>query len=148
MSEAVINRKKDRRKEILKRYGLAIGFVSPFVLVFIIFTVIPLIMGFIISLCKYNPYDLESTTFVGFGNYLMLFGNNVLARTFWQALGKTLIFDVVAVPCLIIIPLGLAYLINMKPPGYKIFRAIIIYLVLYQLQLSVFYLVLFSRIVN
>ena len=125
MSEAVINRKKDRRKEILKRYGLAIGFVSPFVLVFIIFTVIPLIMGFVISLCKYNPYDLESTTFVGFGNYLMLFGNNVLARTFWQALGKTLIFDVVAVPCLIIIPLGLAYLINMKPPGYKIFRAII-----------------------
>ena len=37
-----------------------------------------------------------------------------------------LVFDVVvAVPCLIIIPLALAYFINMHPPGYKIFRAII-----------------------
>lgn len=36
-----------------------------------------------------------------------------------------LVFDIVAVPCLIIIPLVLAYFINMQPPGYKIFRALI-----------------------
>ena len=35
------------------------------------------------------------------------------------------LFDAVAVPCLIIIPLVLAYFINMHPPGYKIFRALI-----------------------
>jgi multiple sugar transport system permease protein len=36
-----------------------------------------------------------------------------------------LVFCLVAVPCLLIIPLVLAYFINMQPPGYKLFRAVL-----------------------
>ena len=119
------NRRKSNYKETLRKYGLAIAFVSPYFLAFLFFSVIPLLSGFFISLFKYDPYNGGFQAFVGLDNYLKIFQDNVLSRTFWNCFLKTLCFDVVAVPLLIIIPLGLAYLINLKPPGYKIFRAII-----------------------
>lgn len=126
MEEIVFkSKKKAETKEFFKRYGMALAFISPFCLLFIVFTLIPLLYGLVISLCTYNPYDPSYTSFVGLSNYFMIFGDNVLARNFWSALGTTIVFDIFAVPCLILIPLGLAYLINLKPPGYKIFRAII-----------------------
>ena len=42
-----------------------------------------------------------------------------------------LTFDLVTVPIMIVIPLALAYLINLHPPGYKIFRAVIYLAVVY-----------------
>lgn len=38
---------------------------------------------------------------------------------------NTLMATAIIVPLCILIPLGLALLINAKPPGYKIYRAII-----------------------
>ena len=38
---------------------------------------------------------------------------------------NTILFDLIAVPLLMVIPLLLAHLINYQPPGYKFFRAVL-----------------------
>lgn len=104
---------------------LALIFVLPYLLPFILFSVVPIVLGVLISLCDYNPYALNQTKFVGFDNYAMLFKSNILSKLFWESFLRTITFDLVAVPCLIIIPLALASLVNIKPFGYKFFRAVI-----------------------
>jgi multiple sugar transport system permease protein len=112
--------------EILRRYGLAVLFVAPYLIFFVCFTVIPIGMGVVISFMDYNPYNVGAATFSGFKNYGYLFNpDSMVAKLFWPAFGKTMAFDLCAVPCILIIPLLLAILINTQPPGYKIFRAII-----------------------
>lgn len=132
--------KKYKRKSNAKQVGVSAAFLSPFIINFIIFSIIPIGFGIVITLFNYNPYNPDGLEFVGFQNYLLVFdyiteevfgfsvweGNPFnFSKYFWQSFKSTLIFDVVAVPFLIIIPLILAYLINLNPPGHKIFRAIL-----------------------
>ena len=123
--------KREKRNQGIRKYSLALGFILPFVIFFILFTLVPLLMGVGLSFFKYNPNDPSKMEFVGFNNYSEIFGasNEAIAITFvkpfWESLGKTILFCLVIVPLLIIVPMFLAYLINFHPPGYKIFRAII-----------------------
>ena len=124
--EKSCSRKLLKTQEILRRYGLAIIFLVPYLFFFIFFGVVPLFMGVIISFMNYNPYDLGSSSFAGFNNYVDLFKKGTAISTlFWPAFGQTLLFDIIAVPCLIVVPLLFAILINKKPPLYKVFRAIL-----------------------
>lgn len=122
---------KERRRQGVKRYSLALTFILPFVIFFVLFTLLPLVIGIGLSFFDYNPNDPGSMQFVGLLNYSDIFGTSdetiavTFVRPFWDSLGNTLLFCLIAVPLLIIIPLLLAYLINIHPPGYKVFRAII-----------------------
>lgn len=105
-------------------------YALPYVLSFTIFIIVPLVWGFITSFMKYNPYDTSGNGFytnLFYNYYVIIFksGSNYYSQIFWKALGTTMLFDIVAVPCLIFVPLVLAYLVNLHPPGYKLFRAII-----------------------
>lgn len=124
--EKTINRQNSRLMEVLRRYGISIAFIAPYLLFFIFFTVVPMIMGLAISFFDYNPYNLGATQFSGFKNYIDIFRSGTpINRLFWPAFGQTMLFDIIAVPCLTIVPLMLAILINKKPPFYKLFRAIL-----------------------
>lgn len=121
-NEGALAQKKLKRKHTLCAWGLA----SPFIIVFVLFTLIPFVLGFVFSFMKYNPYATDGNTFYGFQNYINLFNPNLgVSKEFWNSFSTMLLFCVVAVPCLLIIPLVLAYFINMQPPGYKIYRAIL-----------------------
>lgn len=114
--------KARKRNEAL----LALLLMSPFLIVFVLFTLVPVVMGFVFSFMSYNPYMPDSNGFVAFQNYINIFNfNHPISKTFWESFSTMLLFDVVAVPLLIVIPLTLAFFINMHPPGYKLFRAII-----------------------
>ena len=121
----------EKRKQGLRQYGLAMVFVLPCVIFFVLFTLVPLLMGVVLSFFDYNPNSPEQMQFVGFLNYADIFGTDnesiaiTFVKPFWSSLLKTLLFCLIAVPLLIVVPLLLAYLINFRPPGYKIFRAII-----------------------
>ena len=81
---------------------------------------------FIAISSQYNPIDSSKNMFVGFYNYAHLFDfTNSVSLKFWKSFATMFLFDIVMVPTLIIIPLTLAYLINLHPPGYKFYRAII-----------------------
>lgn len=117
--------RKHQRKSKIKETGLSLLFLSPYLLNFLTFFIIPIVSGFFMSFFNYDPYNAEAFKFVLFKNYERIFAVNVYSKYFWNAFKITILFDIVAVPCLIIIPLLLAYLINIQPPGYKLFRAII-----------------------
>lgn len=114
--------KKSKRKRNLVSWAL----LSPYLLIFLGFSIIPCIMGFVFSFMKYNPYMPATNSFNGFKNYINLFNTSIhQSNEFWSSFSTMLLFDLVMVPTLIIIPLTLAYFINMHPPGYKFFRAVI-----------------------
>ena len=114
--------KKLKAKENLLGWVL----ISPYMLFFMVFSLIPVVVGFVFSFMKYNPYNMENNSFVGLQNYINIFNpDNPISTQFWSSFAPTLIFCAVAVPCMIVIPLVLAYFINLQPPGYKLFRAII-----------------------
>lgn len=127
--ESVINRKKEYQKSKRKESFLGIGLSSPYIIIFIVFSLIPVISGVIMSFMKYNPYDSTVNTFIGMTNYEDLFQGLIAQKgtafKFWKSFLSTFLFCIITVPLMIIIPLALAYLINFEPPGYKLFRAII-----------------------
>lgn len=124
--ENINERKAEIRRSKRKERLLALALVSPYLIIFLIFTLIPVICGFVFSFMRYNPYMPEENEFVGLQNYINIFNFDLpISKAFWESFSTMLVFDAVAVPCLIIIPLVLAYFINMHPPGYKIFRALI-----------------------
>ncbi|MDE5896597.1 MAG: sugar ABC transporter permease, partial [Clostridia bacterium] len=64
---------------------------------------------------------------VGFTNYSNILFNKefVYQADFLRGLGNTLLFVVISVPLLIVIPLFIALLLEIKPFGYKFFRALL-----------------------
>lgn len=100
-------------------------FILPHLIFFIGFAAFPFVSGLVISLFQYDMLRPEATRFLGLGNYAALFTpGTVQYPIFWNALINTIEFVLMSVPLLVIIPLGLALLLNQKLPGRNIFRAI------------------------
>lgn len=111
----------------LKKYGLAILFMAPYLISFLVFFMYPFIKGCIMSLYRYNIANVNDISWRGFLNYqkILFDSNTSYYKDFWNGMKNTLMATAIIVPLCILIPLGLALLINAKPPGYKIYRAII-----------------------
>ncbi len=72
-----------------KNENVAYLFILPFVLMFAIFKLYPMIYGFCVSFLDRNSIKkLTSTNFVGLQNYIKV----LKSPTFWQTLGHTFIF--------------------------------------------------------
>ena len=126
MDTLIEKKKAEMRKSKRRENMVALALISPYMIIFLLFTVIPFLLGFVFSFMRYNPYMSEENEFVGFLNYKNIFDFSLpISQSFWNSFGTMFVFALVTVPALIVIPLALAYLINMHPPGYKIFRAII-----------------------
>jgi len=99
-------------------------FLAPYLVLFLGFIVAPAIFGIWISLHDYD-FALPEKPWVGLANYVDLFtpGSRDFGD-FWQSMRATGIFTVLSVPCLVVIPLLVALLLNRKFPGRTVFRAI------------------------
>lgn len=79
----------------------------------------PALQAFYLSFTRYE-YDLtQAPAWVGLANFQTLLSDQV----FWQTLVNSLIYLVGVVPVLVLLPLGLAILVNQKLPGLTWFRA-------------------------
>ena len=107
-----------RRKRKIRNGYL---FALPFLIIFAMFFIYPFISGVITSM------ENADGKFVWFENYAKILANDdyTYKEDFFKGLGHTLLFVVISVPCLIIIPLILALLLEIQPKGYKIFRGIL-----------------------
>ena len=102
-------------------------FVLPHLIFFAMLVGYPFFNGLWISLHQYDFARPEATRFVGLDNYVNLFvpsPTNFRFNQFWNALINTFEFVVLSVPPLVILPLGLAVLLNTKTPGRNLFRGI------------------------
>jgi multiple sugar transport system permease protein len=121
--EAVIQKTVGGKKK--SRFSLTpYLFILPHFVFFALFVGYPLFNGLYISLFQYD-YLQPNSPFVGLQNYANIFSTgSVQFQEFWNALGNTVKFVFFSVPLLVIIPLLLAVLLNLKFPGRNIFRAV------------------------
>jgi len=100
-------------------------FILPHLIFFAVFIGYPFFSGLYISFFQYDYLRPEATLFVGLQNYIDLFKTgSVKFIEFWNSIKVTLTFVIYSVPFLVLIPLGLAILLNTKIIGNKFFRAI------------------------
>ena len=87
---------------------------SPFIVFFLLFTVIPIVSSIVLS---FTSYDMISTpTFVGLDNYRRLITND---DTFMITVKNTFVFAVVAGPLGFLLSFVLAWLVNEFTPNVR-----------------------------
>jgi multiple sugar transport system permease protein len=98
---------------------------APYVILLLTFVVGPAIFGVWISLHDWD-FLLPEKPFIGVQNYLDLFDpESVISENFWIGMQNTAIFTVASVPFLVVVPLGVALLLNRRFPARTFFRAMI-----------------------
>ena len=117
--------KKERRANRLRKAFSVTSFLGPYAVSFMMFFVFPLVLGIVMAFSKFTPQSFLPAEFGTLDNFRALFGNTAISRDFWSAVWTTVKFCIITVPLCILIPLALALLVNLKPPGYKFFRAAI-----------------------
>lgn len=117
--------RSELRKSRARKTGSLSLFLGPYGICFLLFFCVPLVFGVVMSFCQFDGKSLFPSGFAGWNNYAKLFTNPTLSRDFWGAVWITIRFALIIVPLSLIIPLLLAMLINVKPWGYKFFRACI-----------------------
>ena len=105
------------KKQRIKDYLTAYGFLSPWIIGFLFFTGGPIIVSFLLSLTEWNL--LGEPTFVGLANYKELFDPS---STFFNTLKATLIFTVLNVGITVLWSLFLAVLLNFKLRFMRVFQ--------------------------
>ena len=94
----------------------------PFMLVFFVFTVIPVVMSIPMGFTDFNMVQIPK--FVGLSNYATLFLNDSI---FIQSIRVTLIFALLTAPVSYVLCFLLAWLINELPPKLKTIFTLIFY---------------------
>ncbi|WP_284645716.1 carbohydrate ABC transporter permease [Paenibacillus silviterrae] len=120
----------------MRQQGKSIGesiaaylFLLPFLAVYSMFMLYPIVKGFITSFNKVS-ISMEST-FVGTANYVSMAKD----KYFWEALWNTFYFVVISTPTLIVVGLGLALIVNAGLKGTTFLRSV--YFMPFVLSISV-----------
>lgn len=103
---------------------MALVFLAPYLVVFTVFVAVPAVFGIWISLHDWD-FTLPGHPWVGMQNYADLFDpQSVQYEQFWRGMANTGIFTLASVPFLVVLPLLLAILLNLRFPGRTFFRAV------------------------
>jgi multiple sugar transport system permease protein len=98
---------------------------APYLVLLVAFVLGPGVFGIWISLHDWD-FMLPEKPFIGLQNYVDLFDSqSVIFEQFWNGMRATAIFTVLSVPFLVLIPLGIAILLNRKFRFRGLFRAMI-----------------------
>ncbi|MCL3777123.1 MULTISPECIES: sugar ABC transporter permease [unclassified Actinomyces] len=100
----------------VKRLGSGLPFLIPFIVVAVLFLVIPVLYGFWLSFTEQSL--MGNGGFVGLGNYVEAFGD----PTMWSTLGHTIMFTVMSTIPLVLIALVMALLVYIGIPGQWLWR--------------------------
>lgn len=101
-----------------KKYGTFYAFVSPWLIIFILLGLFPLLYGLYLSFTNFTGFNMNNLKFVGFTNYKTVFEDSESM----YALGRTLLVTAINVPLSVGIGLLLAILLNQKIKGLSWFR--------------------------
>ncbi|HSN77460.1 MAG TPA: sugar ABC transporter permease, partial [Anaerolineae bacterium] len=83
-------------------------FISPWVIGFLVFQLVPIIATLAFSFTNYNPVQPENTQFIGAQNYVTMLSDS----TVWKSLQVTVTYALIAIPASFIFGLVLASLVN------------------------------------
>ena len=108
--------------EEMKNNKTAYFMLAPFMLLFIIFTVLPVVLSIFLSLTDFNM--LQMPHFLGIENYMRLFLDDEI---FILAIQNTLIFAAITGPVSYILALLVAWFINELPPKIRAVVTLVFY---------------------
>ena len=106
----------------MKKNKVAYLMVAPYMLVFTLFTIVPVVVSIVISFTEFNL--LEPPTFVFLDNYIRLFLDDDIFITACQ---NTLVFAVIVGPCSYLMSLLVAWFINELPPKIRAVVTLVFY---------------------
>ena len=106
----------------IKQNKVYYSMMAPFLLIFTVFTVIPVLMSFFLSFTSFDM--LQAPKFIGLSNYVNLFLND---DVFLIALKNTLILAVITGPISYLMAFVFAWLINELSPKVRWFLVLIFY---------------------
>ena len=124
-SETYKKGKKRIPKELwrdIRRNKACYGMLAPFMIFFIIFTVIPVLMSLPMGFTDFNM--AQPPKFVGLSNYISLFLSD---KIFMRSIRVTLVFTIFTGPVSYVLCFLLAWLINEMPPKLKTIFTLIFY---------------------
>ncbi|MBQ7645624.1 MAG: sugar ABC transporter permease [Spirochaetales bacterium] len=105
---------KTIKQSKIKQDKLAYLFILPFVAVFVIFKIVPILYGLFISFLDRNSVKKAmSTAFVGFKNFQKVFTSD----TFWKAFGNSLVFAIIYIVLRMVLGFFIAILLNKRFRG-------------------------------
>ncbi len=131
MSERTATKKAVSRKDMtkaqwtwkeMKRNWVAYVMVAPYMILFTLFTVVPVVLSIFISFTDFNM--LEWPNFVFLDNYITLFFDDDI---FLIALKNTFIFEVIVGPASYLMSYMVAWFINELPPKIRAVVTLIFY---------------------
>jgi multiple sugar transport system permease protein len=122
MSESIINLPKHKKKKTSKfgQHNL-VGylFISPWLIAFFLFTLIPLVVSFVLSFTDFHVLA-NSGDFIGLDNFNRMFNED---RRFWRSVNATVKYVIFSVPLRLTFALAVAMLLNTHRRGIGIYRA-------------------------
>ncbi len=95
--------------------------LAPFALFFLIFLLVPLVLGVVYSFYDYNLTDIS---FVGFGNFKKIFSNTIFLMSIWTSVKLAII----VIPSVIVIALFVAAIIDRMNKNVQSFVKVCFYL--------------------
>jgi multiple sugar transport system permease protein len=107
--------KKNKRN--VRENITAYAFLSPWIIGFILFSGVPIIASFVLSLTRWDL--ISAPRFIGLGNFIAMFS---AGSDFWNILKVTLVFTVFSIIATLTWSFFLAMLLNFKLKGIGIFR--------------------------
>jgi multiple sugar transport system permease protein len=110
---------RPRRRALLRRNVEGWLFASPWILGFLLWTLVPMLASLVLS---FSEWDLISPPmWVGLQNFQELFADELV----WKALTVTTIYAITSVPLHLLFGLALALLLNRPIRGVRIYRTIL-----------------------
>ncbi len=114
----LVSRQPSSKRSAMVRSLTPYLFLAPALLVLTLTVFWPAVQAFYLSFTRFE-YDLtQAPAWIGMANFQKLWRDPV----FWKTLGNTFLYLVCVVPILVILPLGLALLVNQKLKGIRWFR--------------------------
>jgi multiple sugar transport system permease protein len=118
---AVVPPRRPRWRRLDSEAVTGLLYVSPFIVGFILFSALPMLASFVLSLTDFDPREPDEINFIGLGNYTRLLSDPVVAESLWV----TLRFALMVVPLSLVFALGVALLVNGKLlAGRNVFRTL------------------------
>jgi multiple sugar transport system permease protein len=116
---STLARRRRRTWTVEQRQALAgYLFVAPAMLLFFVFTLLPVAYTFYLSFTNYDVFTRMD--WIGALNYTDIIDDEL----FWEALRNTLVYTVWSIPLSMAIGLGLALLLNQKLRGLGLYRTV------------------------
>ena len=102
----------------LRADALALVFLLPFLIAYLLFTIWPMVKGVEMSFYKWTL--IKKLKYVGWDNYRDMFADH----EFWAAIGHSAIFVVLTTPTMLVLAIALALIANRNSRLQKLYRSV------------------------